>query len=51
VWEYPQQDRSWEAEMDVFTRTAAGERCGAPTLDDARAALEVVESVYARSAQ
>ena len=51
IWEYPGEDTSWQAEFaDLLRvhRAAAGSR--AATLDDALAALEVVQQVYRASA-
>ena len=49
IWEYPRPDTSWECELDAFVCGVEGKRAGAPGLQDARAALEIVEAVYARS--
>lgn len=49
IHEYPQADRSWEIEFAEFLDDIRLSREPAPGLDDARAALEVVGTVYARS--
>lgn len=46
IWEYPLEDRSWRLEFDAFVRAIEQ---GAPppaSLQDAKAALEIVEQVY-----
>jgi predicted dehydrogenase len=46
IWEYPGEDRSWHEELADFVR---GIECGSQTgagLEDAMAALEVVDEVY-----
>jgi predicted dehydrogenase len=50
AWEYPGEDRSWEAEFSYFCECIAAGRAPAGGLDDARAALEVVEQAYAPAA-
>lgn len=49
IHEYPQPDRSWEIEFAEFLEDIRLGRQPAAGLDDARAALEVVEAVYAQS--
>ena len=49
IYEYPQADRSWEIEFAEFLEDIRLGRQPAAGLDDARAALEVVEAVYATS--
>ena len=49
IHEYPQPDRSWEIEFAEFLDDIRLGRRPAATLDDARAALEIVEAVYAES--
>ena len=46
TWEYPRGDRSWEIEMTEFLEDIEGGRQPAAGLADARAALEVVETIY-----
>jgi predicted dehydrogenase len=51
IWEYPGADKSWQLELDDFERSIqSGQACG-PTLSDARAALEIVESIYQQVSQ
>ena len=47
AWEYPREDKSWELEFAEFLDDIASNRTPAAGLDDARAALEVVERIYA----
>lgn len=49
IYEYPQPDRSWEIEFAEFLEDIRLGRQPAAGLDAARAALEVVEAVYAQS--
>jgi len=49
AWEYPHPDGSWQREFAEFLDDIALRRPPDPGLDAARAALEVVETVYARS--
>jgi len=46
IWEYPFEDRSWGSEFDAFV--CAIEQGAAPpnSLQDAKAALEIVQQVY-----
>ncbi len=46
IWEYPGEDASWRAEFDHFRACIAAGRAPSGTLEDAIAALEVVEQVY-----
>ncbi|MBI3280951.1 MAG: Gfo/Idh/MocA family oxidoreductase [Acidobacteria bacterium] len=46
IWEYPGEDRSWMLEMRTLARAIEAGRPLGPTLEDARAALEIVERVY-----
>jgi predicted dehydrogenase len=48
IWEYPAADPSWQLELQAFVDGAANG--GASNAADARAALEVVERIYQRSA-
>ena len=48
IHEYPRGDRSWELEFVEFLEDIRLQRMPAAGLDAARAALEVVEAVYAR---
>ncbi len=45
-WEFPRQDRSWVREFDEFVRDVEEGRDPSPGLRDARAVLEVVETIY-----
>jgi predicted dehydrogenase len=46
IWEYPGEDNSWQLELNDFDQAIrSGKRCG-PSLYDAKAALQVVESIY-----
>jgi predicted dehydrogenase len=49
MWEYPGEDLSWQLELNDFESSVAGRCCGAPSLEDAAAALEIVEQVYRSS--
>jgi predicted dehydrogenase len=47
VWEYPGADGSWALEFEDFLEDIRTGRAPSAGLDDARAALEIVEQVYA----
>ena len=49
IWEYPSRDRSWELEMEEFLDDIRLGREPSAGLPAARAALDVVARVYARS--
>jgi predicted dehydrogenase len=49
IWEYPGQDRSWALEFDEFLDDIRLKRCPAAGLNDARAALQVVDAIYGRT--
>ena len=49
VWEYPGADTSWKTEFEEFLVDIRENRLPAASLDDARAALRVVEQIYAAS--
>ena len=49
MWEYPRGDDSWRLEMQDFLADIRLGRSPAPGLREARAALEVVETVYRAS--
>jgi predicted dehydrogenase len=51
IYEYPQGDRSWELEFAEFLEDIRLGREPAAGLEAARAALTVVEAVYAGSAR
>ena len=46
IWEYPGEDQSWRAEFEHFQTCIEQGRQPLGTLEDAVAALEVVEKVY-----
>jgi hypothetical protein len=49
AWEYPGADRSWELESAEFLEDIRLGRPPAASLEDARAALSVVETIYRTS--
>jgi predicted dehydrogenase len=49
IWEYPMADNSWETEMGEFMEDIRRGREPAAGLQDAMAALAVVEKIYAES--
>jgi len=49
TWEFPRGDRSWALEFEAFVEDIRQGREPDPGLPEARAALAVVESIYARS--
>jgi predicted dehydrogenase len=49
IWEYPGEDKSWQLELADFEQSVKSGKSRGPTLLDARAALEIVESIYQRS--
>ena len=49
IWEYPRGDNSWQVEMDHFLEDIRLRRTPVPGLKEARAALEVVETIYRAS--
>jgi len=46
IWEYPQPDHSWRLEFQEFMDDVSLDRVPAANLNDALAALEVVERIY-----
>jgi predicted dehydrogenase len=46
IWEYPMADASWQAEFDEFVGDLRFGRRPEPGLDDAQAALRIVERIY-----
>jgi len=50
TWDYPGGDDSWALEMQAFLEDIRGMRMPIPGLKEARAALEVVEKIYGKSA-
>jgi predicted dehydrogenase len=49
IWEYPMADTSWELEFNEFLEDIRLDRKPAAGLDDACAALEVVNTIYQSS--
>jgi predicted dehydrogenase len=49
VWEYPRGDESWRLELREFEEDIRLKRMAVPGLNEAKAALEVVEKIYAVS--
>jgi predicted dehydrogenase len=49
VWEYPTADDSWEVEMKEFLEDIRLGRKPAASLEDAAAALEIVDQIYRES--
>jgi predicted dehydrogenase len=49
AWEYPRGDQSWKLEFEEFQEDVRLGRQPSASLADARAALRIVEAVYARS--
>ena len=49
VWEYPRGDESWRLELHEFEEDIRLKRTAVPGLNEARAALEVVQRIYAMS--
>jgi predicted dehydrogenase len=49
IWEYPMGDNSWELEFAEFLEDIRLGRTPAASLDDARAALEIVEKITAKA--
>ncbi len=50
AWEYPMADRSWELEFATFLEDIRLARQPQPGIEDAQAALRVVETVYQEEA-
>ncbi len=46
IVQYPEEDKSWQAEFDAFLSELQGRSTSLGTLNDAERALDVVESVY-----
>lgn len=49
IWEYPMGDRSWHLEFSEFLEDIRLNRKPSASLEDARAALAVVEKIYAEA--
>ena len=50
IWEYPGEDRSWQAEWAHFAECVRDRRQPVGNLDDALAALAVIRELYAKTA-
>jgi predicted dehydrogenase len=48
-WEYPMGDDSWEVEMEEFYEDIRLDRSPAASLEDASAALKIIERIYQES--
>ena len=48
VWDFPRSDESWKSEMDEFFEDIRLKRTPVPGLKEAKAALKVVERIYAQ---
>jgi len=48
AWEYPGEDQSWRAELDHLLGCIAEQRVRSGTLDDALAALRIIQRLYER---
>jgi len=48
IWEFPRGDESWKIEMDEFFQDIKLKRTPVPGLKEAKAALAVVEKIYAQ---
>ncbi len=46
MWEYPMADNSWETEFSEFIDDIKLNRPSKPSIDDAHAALKIVEEIY-----
>ena len=51
IWEYPMADNSWEVEFAEFLEDIRQHRTPVPGIQDAQAALHVVEAVYAQASR
>ena len=49
IWEYPMGDDSWQVEFAEFLQDIQLQRTPSASLEDARAALAIVEKIYAES--
>ena len=49
IWEYPQEDRSWEAEMKEFLIDIQKNRNPLASLEDAKRNWEVINKIYDQS--
>ena len=46
IWEYPRGDSSWQLELNTFVQAIEGNGAPGPSLEDAAAAMKIVEQVY-----
>jgi predicted dehydrogenase len=46
IWEYPGEDRSWHAEWAHFVQCIEKRKTPSGNLDDAVAALRIVDQLY-----
>lgn len=46
IWEYPMGDDSWEVEFQEFVQDIKAKQHSGPKLQDAHAALKIVEEIY-----
>jgi predicted dehydrogenase len=51
IWEYPGEDKSWQAEWAHFTACIGQRKLPSGNMEDALAALRVVDALYAQSRQ
>jgi predicted dehydrogenase len=51
IWEYPGEDKSWQAEWTHFMQSIEQKRMPGGNLDDALAALRIVDELYRQSAR
>jgi len=49
IWEYPGGDTSWDLEFAEFLEDIRLQRAPSPGLQDAQAALKIVEKIYKES--
>lgn len=49
IWEYPFTDTSWQTEVEDFVKIIETDKGSNPSLNDARAALEIVSKIYEMS--
>ena len=49
AWEFPMRDHSWEMELKDFVNAIEHKRASSASLEDACAALEIVEKIYSQS--
>lgn len=49
IWEYPMADNSWQVEFTEFLEDIQKNKVPSPSLEDAKATLEIVEKIYQKS--